>query len=93
MVLERLRDWGKPTPPMALNETALSGAAFSTFQTGDSPMGITTIQWADYTFNPWVGCQRVSPGVCPEAAEAVVEPTHRVRCGGRHDADHRTAGR
>lgn len=35
-------------------------------------MGITTIQWADYTFNPWVGCQRVSPGVCPEAAEAVV---------------------
>jgi protein gp37 len=22
----------------------------------------TTIQWADYTFNPWVGCQRVSPG-------------------------------
>jgi protein gp37 len=22
----------------------------------------TTIEWADYTFNPWVGCQRVSPG-------------------------------
>jgi protein gp37 len=25
-------------------------------------MGETTIQWTDYTFNPWVGCQRVSPG-------------------------------
>lgn len=25
-------------------------------------MAETTIQWADYTFNPWVGCQRVSPG-------------------------------
>jgi protein gp37 len=22
----------------------------------------TTIEWADYTFNAWVGCQRVSPG-------------------------------
>lgn len=25
-------------------------------------MAETAIQWADYTFNPWVGCQRVSPG-------------------------------
>lgn len=25
-------------------------------------MAETTIEWADYTFNPWVGCQRVSPG-------------------------------
>jgi protein gp37 len=25
-------------------------------------MAETTIQWATYTFNPWVGCQRVSPG-------------------------------
>ncbi len=25
-------------------------------------MAETTIQWAHYTFNPWVGCQRVSPG-------------------------------
>lgn len=25
-------------------------------------MAETTIQWTDYTFNPWVGCQRVSPG-------------------------------
>jgi protein gp37 len=25
-------------------------------------MAETTIQWCDYTFNPWIGCQRVSPG-------------------------------
>lgn len=25
-------------------------------------MAETSIQWADYTFNPWIGCQRVSPG-------------------------------
>lgn len=25
-------------------------------------MAETSIQWATYTFNPWVGCQRVSPG-------------------------------
>lgn len=25
-------------------------------------MGITNIEWADYTLNPWRGCQKVSPG-------------------------------
>lgn len=25
-------------------------------------MGDTTIEWADKTFNPWIGCQKVSPG-------------------------------
>ena len=25
-------------------------------------MGVSTIEWTDYTFNPWIGCQRVSPG-------------------------------
>lgn len=25
-------------------------------------MAETTIAWADYTFNPWWGCVRVSPG-------------------------------
>lgn len=24
-------------------------------------MGETTIEWADYTFNPWLGCTKVSP--------------------------------
>lgn len=25
-------------------------------------MGLTKIEWADYTFNPWWGCTKVSPG-------------------------------
>lgn len=25
-------------------------------------MGITLIEWAYYTFNPWIGCTKVSPG-------------------------------
>lgn len=24
-------------------------------------MGITNIQWCDYTFNPWLGCRKVAP--------------------------------
>lgn len=33
-------------------------------------MAETSIQWAHYTFNPWVGCQRVSPGCHNCYAEA-----------------------
>ncbi len=25
-------------------------------------MGETSIEWADYTYNPWIGCEKVSPG-------------------------------
>ena len=25
-------------------------------------MGKSTIEWTDYTFNPWIGCTKVSPG-------------------------------
>lgn len=24
-------------------------------------MGLSTIQWTDYTFNPWIGCRKVAP--------------------------------
>lgn len=33
-------------------------------------MGETSIQWCDFTFNPWIGCQRVSPGCVHCYAEA-----------------------
>ena len=33
-------------------------------------MGETSIQWTDYTFNPWIGCARVSPGCVHCYAEA-----------------------
>lgn len=25
-------------------------------------MGLSNIEWTDYTFNPWIGCTKVSPG-------------------------------
>ena len=43
-------------------------------------MAETTIQWADYTFNPWVGCQRVSPG-----CEHCYAETYDKRVGGGVD--------
>lgn len=34
---------------------------------------VTAISWTDHTFNPWVGCQRVSPGCDHCYAERQVE--------------------
>lgn len=36
-------------------------------------MGITTIEWADYSFNPWIGCTKVSPA-CDNCYAAVSTP-------------------
>ncbi|MEY5060411.1 MAG: hypothetical protein RIS45_332, partial [Planctomycetota bacterium] len=38
---------------------------------------VTGIQWTDHTFNPWMGCQRVSPGCERCYAETLV--TTRLR--------------
>jgi protein gp37 len=39
-------------------------------------MGATTkIQWTDYTFNPWIGCTKVSPG----CKNCYAEKTTRAR--------------
>jgi protein gp37 len=40
---------------------------------------MTKIEWADHTFNPWVGCTKVSPGCAHCYAEA-----HDNRFGGGH---------
>jgi protein gp37 len=37
---------------------------------GKSQMAETNIEWTDYTFNPWIGCQKVSPGCDHCYAEA-----------------------
>lgn len=42
-------------------------------------MGTTNIEWADYSFNPWWGCQKVSPGCLHCYAETT---DHRL--GGAH---------
>jgi protein gp37 len=45
-------------------------------------MGKTTIEWADYTFNPWIGCTKVSPGCLNCYAERDWDRRrHRVNWG------------
>jgi protein gp37 len=40
------------------------------------------IQWCDHTFNPWVGCTRVSPGCVNCYAETLMDKRrHRVKWG------------
>lgn len=34
---------------------------------------ITSISWTDHTFNPWIGCQKVSPGCDNCYAEALMD--------------------
>src|SRR5229473_1231766 len=40
------------------------------------------IEWCDHTFNPWIGCQKVSPGCDNCYAEAMMDHRyHRVQWG------------
>jgi protein gp37 len=40
------------------------------------------IEWTDHTFNPWIGCQKVSPGCDDCYAEALMDKRyHRVEWG------------
>jgi len=42
----------------------------------------TKIEWTDHTFNPWIGCQKVSPGCDHCYAEAMMDRRYRrVRWG------------
>lgn len=41
----------------------------------------TKIQWTDHTFNPWVGCTKVSPGCAHCYAEALDRRTGHARWG------------
>jgi protein gp37 len=51
----------------------------------------SAIEWTDHTFNPWIGCTRVSPG-CDNCYAAVSTPARamRVSWGADHQR-HRTA--
>lgn len=43
---------------------------------------VTKIEWADKTFNPWIGCQKVSPGCDHCYAEAMMDHRYgRVQWG------------
>src|SRR3954465_1006019 len=42
----------------------------------------TKIEWTDYTFNPWLGCQKVSPGCDHCYAETMMDHRfHKVQWG------------
>jgi protein gp37 len=54
-------------------------------------MGATTaIEWADATFNPWIGCTKVSPGCDHCYAEALAKRTGMAEWG-PHAARRRTS--
>lgn len=44
-------------------------------------MGKTKIEWADYTWNPWVGCQKVGPGCDNCYAESWAKRSGLVQWG------------
>jgi protein gp37 len=47
-------------------------------------MGITTIEWCDYTFNPWIGCSKVAPGCANCYAERDWDNRRHVAQWGPH---------
>ena len=45
-------------------------------------MGKTSIEWTDFSFNPWVGCSKISPACDHCYAEAWAKRSGRVTWGG-----------
>ena len=50
----------------------------------------TAIEWADKTFNPWIGCQKVGPGCDNCYAEKERATTILGVKWGAHEERHRT---
>src|SRR5262249_10051694 len=53
---------------------------------------ITKIEWCDHTFNPWIGCQKVSPGCDNCYAEAMMDHRYGRVQWGPHGERVRTSG-
>ena len=51
----------------------------------------TEIAWCDSTFNPWIGCQKVSPGCDHCYAEALMDHRHHRVEWGPHGERKRTS--
>src|ERR1700750_831263 len=49
------------------------------------------IEWTDHTFNPWIGCQKVSPGCDHCYAEALMDTRYGKVQWGPHGERKRTA--
>lgn len=52
----------------------------------------TRIEWADHTFNPWIGCTKVSPA-CDHCYAEVATPTRALRVGWGPHAERRITKR
>jgi protein gp37 len=50
------------------------------------------IEWTDHTFNPWMGCQKVSPGCDNCYAEAMMDHRYHKVGWGPHGERKRTSG-
>ena len=49
------------------------------------------IEWCDHTFNPWIGCQKVSPGCDHCYAEAMMDHRYGKVEWGPHGERKRTS--
>jgi protein gp37 len=49
------------------------------------------IEWCDHTFNPWIGCQKVSPGCDHCYAEAMMDLRYKKVQWGPHGERQRTS--
>ena len=49
------------------------------------------IEWCDHTFNPWIGCQKVSPGCDNCYAEAMMDHRYKKVQWGAHGERKRTS--
>ena len=49
------------------------------------------IEWCDHTFNPWIGCQNVSPGCDHCYAEAMMDQRYKKVAWGPHGERKRTS--
>ncbi len=54
-------------------------------------MGKTKIEWADYTFNPWVGCTKVSAGCKNCYAEAQMDKMYSFASWGKGQPRRKTS--
>jgi protein gp37 len=60
---------------------------------GEQVSADTSIEWADHTFNPWWGCEKVSSGCANCYAEGVAERFHgRPIWGAPHKTERKIAG-
>ena len=50
----------------------------------------TKIEWAHHTFNPWIGCTKVSPGCANCYAESLMDQRMGVAKWGPGNPRHRT---